>query len=47
MSRTPGREIPRYIFHVQSHSELIGRFVDMGRQYRVRQDTDDEEPAGQ
>jgi hypothetical protein len=39
MSRAPGRNIPRYIFHVQSHSELIGRLVDLGRQYRVRDDT--------
>ena len=39
MARAPGRNIPRYIFHVQSHSELIGRLLDMGRQYRVRDDS--------
>lgn len=35
MSRAPGRDIPRYIFHVQSHSELIARLIELGRQYRV------------
>jgi hypothetical protein len=34
MSRAPGRDIPRYIFHVQAHSELIGRLVELARQYR-------------
>jgi hypothetical protein len=35
MARTVGREVPRYIFHVQSQSELIGRLVDLVRSYRV------------
>lgn len=35
MARTPGRDIPRYVFHVQSHSELIIRLMELGRQYRV------------
>lgn len=34
MSRVTGREIPRYIFHVQGHSELIGRLVELERHYR-------------
>jgi len=34
MSRATGRQIPRYIFHVQGHSELIGRLVELERQYR-------------
>ncbi len=35
MARTTGRDVPRYIFHVQSQSELVGRFVDLVRSYRV------------
>jgi len=35
MARTVGRDVPRYIFHVQSQSELVGRFVDLIRSYRV------------
>lgn len=35
MARTAGRDIPRYIFHVQSHSELVGRLLDLVRGYRV------------
>ncbi len=31
MSHSTGRDIPRYIFHVQGHSELIGRLVDLYR----------------
>ncbi|MFI5398775.1 MAG: hypothetical protein ACHQ9S_24875 [Candidatus Binatia bacterium] len=34
MSRSTGRQIPRYIFHVQGHSELIGRLVELERHYR-------------
>jgi hypothetical protein len=35
MARTPGRDVPRYIFHVQAHSELIVRLVELQRQYRL------------
>lgn len=35
MSRTTGRDIPRYIFRVDASSELIGRFVDLERSYRA------------
>jgi hypothetical protein len=35
MARTVGRNVPRYIFHVQSHSELVGRLVDLVRSYHV------------
>ncbi len=31
MSHATGRDIPRYIFHVQGRSELIGRLVDLER----------------
>ena len=31
MARTPGHNVPRYIFHVQSHSELVGRMVEVVR----------------
>lgn len=34
MSRTTGRTVPRYIFHVQKHSELITRLVELVRSYR-------------
>ncbi len=34
MSRTTGKQIPRYIFQVQSHSELIPRLVELERTYR-------------
>jgi hypothetical protein len=36
MSRTTGRDIPRYIFHIQGHSELVARFVELIRGYRLR-----------
>ncbi|HZR98171.1 MAG TPA: hypothetical protein VFE37_05665 [Chloroflexota bacterium] len=35
MARTPGHDVPRYIFHVQAHSELIARLVELQRLYRV------------
>lgn len=31
MAHTPGRNVPRYIFHVLGHSELIGRLTDVER----------------
>ncbi|HEY5867921.1 MAG TPA: hypothetical protein VI542_20575, partial [Candidatus Tectomicrobia bacterium] len=35
MARTVGRDVPRYIFHVQSHSELVSRLLDLVRSSRV------------
>jgi hypothetical protein len=35
MSRSTGRDIPRYIFHIQGHSELIARLVEVERSYRL------------
>jgi hypothetical protein len=35
MSRTTGHDIPRYIFHIQGHSELVTRFVELVRGYRL------------
>lgn len=35
MSRSTGHDIPRYIFHVQGHSELIARLVEVERGYRL------------
>jgi hypothetical protein len=35
MSRVTGQDLPRYIFHVQGHSELIGRLVELQRGYRL------------
>ncbi|MGE0599296.1 MAG: hypothetical protein AB7J35_07365 [Dehalococcoidia bacterium] len=34
MARQPGFDIPRYIFHVQPHSELVGQLIEMERRYR-------------
>lgn len=34
MARSPARDVPRYIFRVYSHSDLIPRLLDMERQYR-------------
>jgi hypothetical protein len=36
MARTPGHDVPRYIFHVQPHSELIPQLVELERAYRLR-----------
>ena len=35
MARATGRDVPRYIFHVQPHSELVSRLVELERSYRV------------
>ena len=35
MSRRAKRDVPRYIFHVQEHSELIARLVEVERGYRL------------
>ena len=35
MSRRVGRDVPRYIFHVTGHSELIERLVEMAREHRL------------
>jgi hypothetical protein len=35
MARASGRDVPRYIFHVQPHSELIPRLVELERSYRT------------
>ena len=35
MARTTGQDVPRYIFHVQAHSELVTRLVELERSYRV------------
>lgn len=36
MARAPRRDVPRYIFHVQRHSELIGRLRELERGYRLQ-----------
>jgi hypothetical protein len=36
MSRASGQDIPRYIFHVQGHSELVNRLLELERKYRLR-----------
>jgi hypothetical protein len=35
MARTTGRDVPRYIFHVQAHSELMAGLVELERTYRM------------
>jgi hypothetical protein len=35
MARVTGRDVPRYIFHLQPHSELVPRLVELERSYRV------------
>jgi hypothetical protein len=35
MARTPGGDLPRYVFHVQAGSELIGRLEDLAHQSRL------------
>jgi hypothetical protein len=35
MAHTAGQQVPRYIFHVQPHSELIARLVELHRSYRL------------
>jgi hypothetical protein len=35
MSRTTERDVPRYIFHVQGHSELVVRLSELARSYRL------------
>ena len=35
MARGVGRDVPRYIFHVTGHSELIERLVELDRQHRL------------
>jgi hypothetical protein len=35
MARTIERSVPRYIFRVQGHSELVGRLAELERQHRM------------
>ena len=35
MSRHVGRDVPRYIFHVTGHSELVERLADVDREHRL------------
>jgi hypothetical protein len=35
MARTSGKDVPRYIFHVQGHSELVTRLLELERKYRL------------
>lgn len=35
MSRTTERDVPRYLFHVQSHSELVTRLRELEVSYRI------------
>lgn len=36
MARTPDHNVPRYVFHVQSHSELVGRMIEVVRSFSIR-----------
>lgn len=35
MARTTGRDVPRYIFHVHAHSELVARLIELARSYHL------------
>ena len=35
MSRVPGKQIPRYVFHIQAHSGLVARLREIERSYRL------------
>jgi hypothetical protein len=35
MARTLERSVPRYVFRVQHHSELVGRLAEIARQHRI------------
>lgn len=35
MARTTGCDVPRYIFHVHAHSELVPQLVELARSYRM------------
>jgi hypothetical protein len=35
MARATGRDVPRYIFHVRGHSDLMPRLVELERSYRM------------
>ncbi len=35
MARSTQHDIPRYVFHIQGHSELIGRFMEILRNHRL------------
>ena len=36
MSRAAGQDVPRYVFHVQGHSELVVRLYEVERRSRMR-----------
>ena len=38
MSRATGRQVPRYIFHVQRHSDLVTQLVELERQHRMTEE---------
>lgn len=38
MSRTTGKQVPRYIFRIQGHSDLVAQFVELERQHRMSVD---------
>lgn len=40
MARAADRNVPRYIFHVQGHSELIPRLVELERNFRFGAQTE-------
>lgn len=35
MARTTERQVPRYVFRVQGHSDLLPRLIELERQYRM------------
>jgi hypothetical protein len=35
MARSPAHDVPRYIFHVHAHSELVPRLIELARAYTI------------
>ena len=38
MSKSTGKQVPRYIFRIQSHSDLVAQFIELERHHRLQGD---------
>jgi len=36
MSKSTGKQVPRYIFRIQSHSDLVAQFIELERHHRLQ-----------
>lgn len=41
MSKTTGMQVPRYVFRIQSHSELVAQFIELERHHRLQAEQGD------